>query len=68
MAKGTIAADRIVEVVSRFHDCLLDEVVLACPDLTWNQVFLGVDRLSREGKVVLTKKGPGGYAVRLPDK
>jgi hypothetical protein len=68
MAKGAIVADRIIDAVSYSPGCLLEEVVLACPVLTWNQVFLGVDRLSREGKVVLTKKGPGGYAVRLPGK
>jgi len=28
----------------------LDELVSACPDATWGQVFGAVDRLSRKGK------------------
>ena len=41
----------------------LEEVVLECPGLTWNQVFCELDRLNRVGQVRLTMKGPGVYAV-----
>lgn len=41
----------------------LEEVVLECPGLTWNQVFCELDRMSRTGQVRLTTKGPGLYAV-----
>ena len=34
-------------------DCPVDEVVELCPDLTWNQVFLAIDYLSRTGEVEL---------------
>lgn len=61
------AAGRIVEEVSRAPDgCLLEDLVLACSDLTWNQVFNEVDRLSRSGRLLLTRRGPGVYTVRLP--
>lgn len=30
--------------------CSLDEVTQLCPDLTWNQVFLAIDFLSRTGQ------------------
>lgn len=30
--------------------CSLDDVTQLCPDLTWNQVFLAVDFLSRTGQ------------------
>jgi len=68
MAHSQAVADRIIEAVSHSPGCLFEELVLACSDLTWNQVFSEVDRLSRTGQLLLTKKGPGGYAVRLPDK
>jgi hypothetical protein len=56
-------SDKIMQVVSRSPGCLLEEVVLECPDLTWNQVFCELDRMSRRGQVRLTAKGPGLYAV-----
>lgn len=65
MIQEQTVADRIIETVSRSPGCLLEEVALECPDLTWNQVFLTVDQLSRVGRVHLAKKGPGVYAVRV---
>jgi hypothetical protein len=34
--------------------CSLDDVTQLCPDLTWNQVFLAIDFLSRTGQVDVT--------------
>ena len=31
--------------------CPLEEVMELCPELTWNQVFLAIDYLSRTGEV-----------------
>lgn len=55
--------EQIMEVIIRSPGCLLEEVVLECPGLTWNQVFCELDRMSRAGQVRLTAKGPGLYAV-----
>ena len=55
--------DRIMRAVNLSAGCFIEELVLACPNLTWNQVFLEVDRLSRAGLVRLTVKGPGLYRV-----
>lgn len=57
------ASEQIIQVVTRSPGCLLEEIVLECPDLTWNQVFCELDRMSRSGQVRLTAKGPGLYAV-----
>jgi hypothetical protein len=57
------ASEQIMQVVLRSPGCLLEEVVLECPELTWNQVFYELDRMSRSGRVRLTAKGPGLYAV-----
>ncbi len=32
-------------------ECPLEEIVDLCPDVTWNQVFLAIDHLSRTGQV-----------------
>ena len=54
---------KIIQVILRSPGCSLEEVVLECPDLTWNQVFCEIDRMSRTGQVRLTPKSPGRYAV-----
>jgi predicted nucleic acid-binding Zn-ribbon protein len=36
-------------------------------DLSWGQVFLEVDRLSREGQVLVTLDTGGRYMIRIPD-
>jgi hypothetical protein len=36
-------------------------------DLSWGQVFLEVDRLSRDGQVLVTLDTGGRYMIRLPD-
>jgi hypothetical protein len=59
-------AGHIIEVVSQSPYCLLEELVLACPTLTWNQVFMEVDRLSRDGTLILERKHPGIYIIHLP--
>ena len=64
MNRQMMVADRILETVSQLPGCLLEEVVMACPDLSWNQVFLEVDRLSREGRLCLTPKGMGLYVLQ----
>jgi hypothetical protein len=63
--QGTVA-DRILKAVGRAAGCQLDDLERSCPDLTWNQVFLEIDRLSRTGQVWVTAKGLGVYTVRLP--
>jgi hypothetical protein len=63
---GTVA-DRILDAVHCAPGCLIDDLVLSLPGLTWNQVFLEVDRLSRTGQVRVTAMGEGTYAIRLPN-
>jgi len=61
-------------IVSRVQDALeqlgndcsmdIDEVAGLCPDLTWNQVLLAIDSLSRTGEVCVTRGTDGIYRVR----
>lgn len=41
-----------LEQVGSHH--ALEEVAALCPELTWNQVFLAIDFLSRTGEVRVT--------------
>ena len=60
------SSESIIHAVAESPGCLLEELVSACPGLTWNQIFFEVDRLSRTGQVQLAQAGVGAYAVRLP--
>ena len=55
--------EKIMEVIIRSPGSSLDEIVLECPDLSWNQVFCEIDRMSRTGQVRLTAKSRGLYGV-----
>jgi hypothetical protein len=56
---------RPLEVIARSPGSALDDIVFECLDLTWNQVFITIDRLSREGVITLTPKGRGLYTAPL---
>lgn len=66
MARSATLADQIVEIIAQHPVCDLDDVVKVCPELTWNQIFLEVDRLSRDGVLKLALIGPGRYVVKGP--
>ena len=54
---------QVMKVVNRLPGCDLEDVVAKCNGLTWNQIFLELDRLSRRGQVVLKQTGLGHYTV-----
>jgi len=56
---GDQTGDRIMEVIIRSPGCSLEEIVLECSGLTWNQVFTELDRMSRAGHIRFTVKGSG---------
>jgi hypothetical protein len=68
MALHTTFEDQVIGVLHRTQTCDLEEVMRHCTDLTWNQVFLAVDRLSRNGEIMLMPRGRGTYIVTLPER
>ena len=50
-AQDELIDARILDVMSRQYGCHGDDFCRACPDLTKNQIFLAVDRLSRRDQV-----------------
>ncbi len=64
MSVQETVADQILKAVRRCPRCLLDDLVCTCADLTWNQIFLEVDRLSRTGQVRVHSKGRGSMLSR----
>jgi len=57
MATGKDLGARVLEIVQQTPGCDVDDLAAHCPDVTWNQVFLALDRLSRSGLVVLKQSG-----------
>jgi hypothetical protein len=58
--------DRVYDALDRFGTtCSMEEVVGLCPDLTWNQVYLAIDYLSKTGKVSVTLDPDRTYTVRV---
>jgi len=68
MASHTPVTDRILGAVQRTHGCDLDTLTNSLSDLSWSQVFLEVDRLSRDGQVLVTFDTVGRYMIRLPEQ
>ena len=68
MVSHTPVTDRILGEVQRTHGCDLDMLTKSLSDLSWSQVFLEVDRLSRDGQVLVTSGTGGRYMIRLPDR
>lgn len=67
MVSHTPVTDRILGTVQRAHGCDLDTLTNSLSDLSWGQVFLEVDRLSRQGEVLVTLDTGGRYMIRMPD-
>ena len=67
MTSHTPVTDRILDEVQRTHGCDLDLLTKSLSDLSWSQVFLEVDRLSRDGQVLVTFNTGGPYMIQLPE-
>jgi hypothetical protein len=57
MKSAAHAEARILAIVHERGRILLEHLPSCLPDLTWNQVFLGVDALSRQGAISLRRRG-----------
>jgi len=57
--------EAVVETLQRSGPCCLDDVVTYLPNFSWGEVFLAVDRMSRDGRVVLRQLGYLTYEISL---
>lgn len=63
---ATTYIDRVKTTLEQMgRDCPLEEMMDLCPDLTWNQMFLAIDDLSRRGEVRMTMDADRTYMVRV---
>ncbi len=55
----------IVEKLQNGGPCYLDDVVTSLPNFNWGEVFSAVDRMSRDGRVLLRQHGFSTYQIAL---
>ena len=53
----------ILQRVEGLGSCTLEELIRALPGYTWNQLFSAIDRLSRDGALVLRRPTQFEYVV-----
>jgi hypothetical protein len=68
MAQHTTVETQVIDIMLHTRTCDLEEVMRQCTGLSWNQVFLAVDRLSRSGEIMLMPRGRGLYTVTFPHR
>ncbi|MBI3604257.1 MAG: hypothetical protein HY205_07400 [Nitrospirae bacterium] len=56
---------RILALLEADKSQTFEQVAMLLPDVSWSQVFLAIDRLSRSGQVVLRKISGRDYRVSL---
>jgi hypothetical protein len=57
---NTVAGRTEAKILAIVHErgSILLEAILSClPELTWNEVFTSVDKLSRRGAICLRRRG-----------
>lgn len=69
MATDQTVRETILIVVRKTPGVTLDELIRRCPEFTWDQVFVEVDRLTRSGELHMKKCDRFGYTltVALPE-
>lgn len=68
MAQSTTVEVQVIDIVHRAGGCDLEEITRQCANLTWNQVFLAIDSMSRRGEIMLVPRGRGLYTVTFPHR
>jgi hypothetical protein len=57
--------EAIIETLRRTDPCYLDEVVMYLPNFSWGEIFIAVDRMSRDKRLLLRKHGCSDYQIVL---
>lgn len=50
-------ASKLLAIIQERQRIQLEDLLACCPELTWNQVFLLVDELSRHALIRLQRRG-----------
>jgi len=62
---NTSTEEVVIDMLQRTGPCCLDDLVTYLPHLSWGPVFAAVDRMSRDGQVLLHRLGYSTYRITL---
>ena len=65
MRQAYVIESAIRQELSQVGTCTLEELNERLPYYSWNQVFSAVDRLNREGTVILQRTDTFAYSLSL---
>ena len=61
------AEERIVDILQTNGPCSLEDVArFLHPQYSWSNVFIAVDQMSRNGRLLLRRLGNSTYQIALP--
>jgi hypothetical protein len=68
MPSDVSAEEVVIEALQRNGPCCLDELVRYLPNLSWGEVFVAVDQMSRDGRLLVRQLGYSysSYEITLP--
>jgi hypothetical protein len=70
----TSTEEVVIDMLQRTGPCCLDDLVTHLPHLSWGEVFVAVDRMSRDGRLLLRRQllirrlGHSSYQITLPSQ
>ena len=62
---ASVQEEFIIDMLQRTGPCCLDDLVRYLPNLNWSKVFVAVDRMSRDGRLLLRQLGYSTYPIML---
>jgi hypothetical protein len=61
----TSTEEVVIDMLQRTGPCSLDDLLRSLPYLTWGEVFVAVDRMSRNGRLWVRQLGYSTYQIVL---
>jgi hypothetical protein len=68
MPIASVQEKAVIEMMRKSGPCCLDDLVIQLPKLSWGEVFVAVDRMSRDGRLLLRQRGYSSYEITLPSE
>jgi DNA-binding transcriptional regulator PaaX len=56
----------VIDMLQRTGPCSLDDLVRFLPNFYWGEVFVAVDRMSRDGRLLVRRSNHMSYELTLP--
>jgi hypothetical protein len=66
--------EAVIEMLRKGGPCSFDDLIRNLPNLSWGEVFVAVDRMSRDGRLLIRRRlllrplGSSSYQITLPSQ